>query len=127
MTVRPATKADIRTCARIEKQESGESIEIIEDDLEKQIEEEDQFIFVAEEGGKVVGFISAEWQRWNNSVYIDSLYIDTGLKSMATSRIFTGAEKRGTQCSWYCTTSTRVKSLTLNHTSNILFIIIYTN
>lgn len=76
MTVRPATKADARTCARIEKQESGESIEIIEDDIEKQIEEEDQFIFVAEEGGKVVGFISAEWQRWNNSVYIDSLYID---------------------------------------------------
>jgi ribosomal protein S18 acetylase RimI-like enzyme len=76
MIVREATKGDVKACARIEKQESAESIEIIEEEIAKQIEEEDQFIFVVEEGGKVVGFISAEWQRWNNSVYIDSLYID---------------------------------------------------
>jgi ribosomal protein S18 acetylase RimI-like enzyme len=76
MTVRLATKADVRICARIEKQESGESIEIIEDEIEKQIEDEDHFIFVAEEERKVVGFISAEWHKWNNSLYIDSLYID---------------------------------------------------
>ncbi|MGH7807051.1 MAG: GNAT family N-acetyltransferase [Thermodesulfobacteriota bacterium] len=76
MFVREATKKDIKTCARIEKQESAESIEIIEDEIEKQIGEEDHFIYVAEETGKVVGFISAEWQRWNNSLYIDSLYID---------------------------------------------------
>lgn len=76
MTVREATKTDVRTCARIEKQESGESIDIIEDEIEEQIEDEDHYVFVAEEEGKVVGFISGEWQRWNNSVYIDSLYID---------------------------------------------------
>lgn len=76
MIVREATHRDVKTCARIEKQVSAESIEIIEDEIEKQIKEEDHFIFVAEEEGKVVGFISAEWQRWNNSVYIDSLYID---------------------------------------------------
>ena len=76
MLVREATKKDVKTCAIIEKQESAESIEIIEDEIEKQIDEEDHFIFVAEETGKVVGFISAEWQRWNNSLYIDSLYID---------------------------------------------------
>jgi ribosomal protein S18 acetylase RimI-like enzyme len=74
--VREADKRDVKTCARIEKQESAESIEIIEDEIEKQIGEEDHFIYVAEEGGEVVGFISAEWQRWNNSLYIDSLYID---------------------------------------------------
>jgi len=76
MIVREATQRDVKTCARIEKQVSAESIEIIEDEIEKQIEEEDHFIFVAEEEERVVGFISAEWQRWNNSLYIDSLYID---------------------------------------------------
>ncbi|HXG30437.1 MAG TPA: GNAT family N-acetyltransferase, partial [Thermodesulfobacteriota bacterium] len=76
MIVREATHRDVKICARIEKQVSAESIDIIEDEIEKQIKEEDHFIFVAEEEGKVVGFISAEWQRWNNSVYIDSLYID---------------------------------------------------
>ncbi len=76
MIVREATQEDVKACAKIEKQESGESIEIIEDEIEKQIEDENYFIFVAEEDKRVIGFISAEWQRWNNSVYIDSLYID---------------------------------------------------
>ncbi|GBD38910.1 Spermine/spermidine acetyltransferase [bacterium HR37] len=78
--VREATKDDVKTCAKIEKQSSTESIEIIEDEIEKQIGDEDHFIYVAEEDGKVIGFISAEWQRWNNSVFIDSLYIDEGYR-----------------------------------------------
>jgi ribosomal protein S18 acetylase RimI-like enzyme len=76
MIVREATKRDVRACATIEKQESGESIEIIEDEIERQVGNENHFIFVAEENKRVVGFISAEWQKWNNSLYIDSLYID---------------------------------------------------
>ncbi|MGH7799188.1 MAG: GNAT family N-acetyltransferase [Thermodesulfobacteriota bacterium] len=76
MTVREATKRDVKACARIEKQESGESIEIIEEEIEKQVGNENHFIFVAEDDKRVVGFISAEWQKWNNSLYIDSLYID---------------------------------------------------
>jgi ribosomal protein S18 acetylase RimI-like enzyme len=81
MIVREATKEDVKACARIEKQASGESIEIIEDEIEDQIEDENHFIFVAEEERRVIGFISAEWQRWNNSVYIDSLYIDKSYRS----------------------------------------------
>ena len=76
MIVREATKRDVKACARIEKQESGESIEIIEEEIEKQVGNENHFIFVAEDDKRVVGFISAEWQKWNNSLYIDSLYID---------------------------------------------------
>ena len=76
MIVREATKRDIKACARIEKQESGESIEIIEEEIEKQVGNENHFIFVAEDDKRVVGFISAEWQKWNNSLYVDSLYID---------------------------------------------------
>jgi len=76
MIVREATKRDVRACAKIEKQESGESIEIIEDEMEEQVGDENHFIFVAEDDKRVVGFISAEWQKWNNSLYIDSLYID---------------------------------------------------
>ena len=76
MIVREATKRDVKACARIEKQESGESIEIIEEEIEKQVGNGNHFIFVAEDDKRVVGFISAEWQKWNNSLYIDSLYID---------------------------------------------------
>ncbi len=76
MIVREATKRDVKACARIEKQESGESIEIIEEEIEKQVGNENHFIFVAEDDKRVVGFISAEWQKWNNSLYVDSLYID---------------------------------------------------
>ncbi len=76
MIVREATKRDVKACARIEKQESGESIEIIEEEIEKQVGNENHFIFVAEDDKRVLGFISAEWQKWNNSLYIDSLYID---------------------------------------------------
>ena len=76
MIVREATKRDVRACATIEKQESGESIEIIENEIVNQIGDENHFIFVAEEDKTVVGYISAEWQKWNNSLYIDSLYID---------------------------------------------------
>ena len=76
MIVREATKRDVRACAKIEKQESGESIEIIEDEMEEQVGDENHFIFVAEDDKRVVGLISAEWQKWNNSLYIDSLYID---------------------------------------------------
>ena len=76
MIVREATKRDVKACARIEKQESGESIEIIEEEIEKQVGNENHFIFVAEDDKRVLGFISAECQKWNNSLYIDSLYID---------------------------------------------------
>ena len=76
MIVREATKRDVRECAKIEKQESGESIEIIEDEIEEQVHDENHFIFVAEDDKRVVGFISSEWQKWNSSLYIDSLYID---------------------------------------------------
>ena len=76
MIVREATKRDVKACARIEKQESGESIEIIEEEIEKQVGNENHFIFVAEDDKRVLGFISAEWQKLNNSLYIDSLYID---------------------------------------------------
>ncbi len=76
MIVREATKNDVRACAVIEKQESGESIEIIEDEIGHQIGDENHFIFVAEEDKRVIGYISAEWQKWNRSLYIDSLYID---------------------------------------------------
>ncbi|HLE25285.1 MAG TPA: GNAT family N-acetyltransferase [Thermodesulfobacteriota bacterium] len=76
MIVREATKRDVRACAKIEKQESGESIEIIEDEIEEQVHDENHFIFVAEDDKRVVGFISSEWQKWNSSLYIDSLYID---------------------------------------------------
>lgn len=76
MIVREATKGDINACAKIEKQESGESIEIIEEEMEMQAGDENHFIFVAEDNQKVIGFISAEWQKWNKSLYIDSLYID---------------------------------------------------
>ena len=76
MIVREATKRDVRACAKIEKQESGESIEIIEDEIEEQVDDENHFIFVAEDDKRVVGFISSEWQKWNSSLYIDSLYID---------------------------------------------------
>jgi [ribosomal protein S18]-alanine N-acetyltransferase len=31
---------------------------------------------VAEEDKRVIGYISAEWQKWNSSLYVDSLYID---------------------------------------------------
>src|SRR3972149_3873453 len=76
MIGREATKRDVRACAKIEKQESGESIEIIEDEIEEQVDDENHFIFVAEDDKRVVGFISSEWQKWNSSLYIDSLYID---------------------------------------------------
>ncbi len=76
MIVREATKRDVRACAEIEKQESAESIEIIEDEIERQVGDKNHFIFVAEDDKRVVGFISAEWQKWNSSLYIDSLYID---------------------------------------------------
>ncbi len=76
MIVRKATKRDVRACAEIEKQESGESIEIIEDEIERQVGDKNHFIFVAEDDKRVIGFISAEWQKWNSSLYIDSLYID---------------------------------------------------
>jgi ribosomal protein S18 acetylase RimI-like enzyme len=76
MIVREATKRDVKACATIEKQESGESIEIIENEIENQVGDENHFVFVAEEDKRVVGYISAEWQKWNKSLYIDSLYID---------------------------------------------------
>lgn len=76
MIIREATKKDVRACAKIEKQESGESIEIIEDEIENQISDENHFIFVADGDQRVIGYISAEWQKWNRSFYIDSLYID---------------------------------------------------
>ena len=87
MIVREATIKDVKTCARIEKQESAESIEIIEDEIEKQIGEEDHFIYVAQEDGDVVGFISAEWQRWNNSLYIDENHRHRGYGSQLLKRM----------------------------------------
>ncbi len=53
MIVREVTKRLVRACPEIERLESGERIEIIEDELEKRVGDEKQFIGVAADDNRL--------------------------------------------------------------------------
>jgi len=78
MKIRRAERSDIETCVRIHHEtELYEDINITRSDMITLIKSANCRFLVSEEKGKVVGYIIFRHEKWNNSVYIDQLFIES--------------------------------------------------
>ncbi len=73
MKIRKAGKQDVDTCVRIGSDFFGQ---LLENDLARQIMDDQYLVLVAEINGKIVGFVTAHKHAWNNSCYIERFYVE---------------------------------------------------
>jgi ribosomal protein S18 acetylase RimI-like enzyme len=71
--IRKAEKQDINVCVEMGR---GFFDSSLEDDLTRKTNDDRYLVLIAEIDGRIVGFIDAHRQAWNNSLYIERLYVE---------------------------------------------------
>lgn len=82
MKIRKARKVELRACAKMHMQFEIEESKNPEEDeritlekLKKNIKSPDYTILVAEESGKVIGYTSFKYHKWNNGIWVEQLFV----------------------------------------------------
>jgi ribosomal protein S18 acetylase RimI-like enzyme len=81
MKIRKAKKQDIDACSYVYENWSAQERKITKNDLTRQIKDNRHLVLVAEINNKIVGFITADKQAWNNSFYIERLFVEKEQRS----------------------------------------------
>lgn len=75
MRIRKAAPGDVERCVDIEFEIFSYDREGSVYEMNRQVRDEDYIFLVAEEKGKVIGFITAKKHRWNRAVWLERLFV----------------------------------------------------
>jgi ribosomal protein S18 acetylase RimI-like enzyme len=79
MKIRKFKKQDIDRCLDIEcSEERSDNREIVKSNFLRELNDDRSLVLVAEINNEVAGFIDGRIDAWNNSFYIEQLFIDRG-------------------------------------------------
>lgn len=73
--IREAKLKDMEACIEIQDSLFGEDREMPGYYFKKNIKDKDFTILIAESEGRIAGFTTFEYRRWNNTIYVYTMYI----------------------------------------------------
>jgi ribosomal protein S18 acetylase RimI-like enzyme len=76
MKIRKFEQQDVNRCLDIECSETGGNRELLKNNFVRELNDERSLVLVAEINNEIAGFIDGRIDAWNNSFYIEQLYID---------------------------------------------------
>jgi N-acetylglutamate synthase-like GNAT family acetyltransferase len=75
MKTRKATKRDMNACVEIEAETVELPRKTIERDLADQLNDKNFKFLVIEENNRIIGFITVKTISWNESVYLENIFV----------------------------------------------------
>jgi len=83
MHIRKARLGDLKACAKIHMQSETEESENSAADerltlkcLKEDLEDRHYTLLVAEEAGRIIGYITFKYHEWSNMVWLEQLFVD---------------------------------------------------